>query len=275
VIIGVRFAMKKFAIPASALLLAAFSGLAGNAQAQKWADLTMTVVLDGDAPAPKLLDMSADPKCGNVKVPSDEFIVDPKSKGIANVLFMINTRSQELDKSMIHPDLQSVPKSKPVLDNNKCKFVPHILAVRAGQTINVTNTDEAGHNAKFNFFANQEVNPMIPAGGSKEIPTEVEEKSPTKVDCNIHPWMNAYVVVTKHPYVGISDAQGKIKIEKLPAGVPLEFRIWHEIQDKSIEEVVFNGSKDTWKKGYVTLTLKEGVNDFGKLLIKPNRFKTK
>ena len=73
--------------------------------------------------------------------------------------------------------------------------------------------------------------------------------------------------------VVISDEAGKIKIEKLPAGVALDFKIWHETQDKSIEEISLGGKKETWKKGLVQLTLKEGVNDLGVLLIKPDRFK--
>jgi plastocyanin len=267
--------MKKFVIPAFALCSLAFSGLAGTAHAQKWADLTMTVLLDGTVPTVPMLDTSRDPKCGVGKVGSDELLVDPKTKAIANIVFMIDTKKTKLEKGQIHPDLQAVPATKPILDNVKCMFVPHVLAMRAGQTITVKNSDETAHNAKFNFFDNAEQNPMIQVGGSKDIETKVEEKAPTKVDCNIHPWMNAFVIVTSHPYVGISDSAGKIKIEKLPAGVELDFRIWHESQDKSIEEVNLGGKTDTWKKGSVKLTLKEGANDLGTLLIKPNRFKAK
>ena len=69
--------------------------------------------------------------------------------------------------------------------------------------------------------------------------------------------------------------RGQIKIEKLPAGIPLDFKLWHETQDKSIEEVSIGGKKETWKKGSVVLTLKEGANDLGALLLKPERFKSK
>jgi plastocyanin len=267
--------MKKFTVYA----FAAFSGIsffaADSVHAQKWADLTMTVLLDGQAPEPKVLEMKADPKCGTDKQYSDDLVVDPKTKAIANIVFMIDTKKTKLEPSQIHPDLKNVPSTKPILDNVKCKFSPHLLAVRAGQTITVKNSDDASHNAKFSFFENTEVNPMIQSGSSKDVETTKEEKAPTKVDCNIHPWMNAYVIVTNHPYVGISGTDGKIKIEKLPAGVEIDFKLWHESQDKSIEEVSIGGKKETWKKGSVKLTLKEGANDLGTLLIKPDRFKSK
>ena len=248
-------------------------GLVKNSHAQKWADLTLTVILDGNPPAQKPLDMSKDPLCGDQKTYSDELIIDPKTKAIANIVFTIDTKKTKLEKGQLHPDLQNVPTTKPVLDNVKCRFEPHVLSMRAGQTLNVKNSDQAAHNARFSFFDNEEVNPMIPAGASKDVYTTKEEKAPTPIDCNIHSWMKAYVIVTNHPYVGISDAAGKIKIEKLPAGIPLDFRIWHESQDKSIEEVNLAGKQDTWKKGSVSLTLKEGANDLGTLLIKPDRFK--
>ncbi|HUP78555.1 MAG TPA: hypothetical protein VM260_08295, partial [Pirellula sp.] len=71
------------------------------------------------------------------------------------------------------------------------------------------------------------------------------------------------------------DAAGKIRIEKLPAGIELEFKLWHESQDKSLEEVSLGGKKEKWTKGNVKLTLNEGANDLGTLLIKPERFRRK
>ena len=267
--------MKKTACLFAASLVAVGFGFSNAAHAQKWADLTMTVVLDGDVPAPKEVKVNADAVCMQNKVMSEDLVVDPKTKGIANLVFMIDSKKTKLDTKQLHPDLQKVPDAKPELDNMKCAFVPHVMAIRAGQTLLVKNSDQTGHNAKFSFFKNEEVNPMIPVGGSKEVVTKVEEPGATKVECSIHPWMSGYVFVTSHPYVGISDATGKLKIEKLPAGVELDFKIWHESQDKSIEEVTLGGKKEKWAKGSVKLTLKEGSNDLGTLLIKPERFKSK
>lgn len=267
--------MKKFLF-ATLLSIPASCGLmTGSASAQKWADLTMTVVLDGAVPERKVIDMTADPKCINKEPLSDDIIIDPKTKAISNIVFMIDTKKTKIDKKQIHPDLQNVPEGQPVLDNVMCKFVPHVMAVRAGQKIEVKNSDEAGHNAKFGFFTNKEVNPMIAAGKSVMVTTTDEEKAATKVECSIHTWMNAYVFVLNHPYIGISGSDGVIKIEKLPAGVELDFKIWHESQNKSIEEVNLGGKAATWSKGTVKLTLKEGANDMGTLLLKPDRFKAK
>ncbi len=267
--------MKKFVLVAVASFASLSFGLADTAQAQKWADLTMTVLLDGEIPKPKEIDAKADPFCMKLKIMSEDLVVDPATKAIANIVFMIDSKKTKLETKQLHPDLQKLPSGMPVMDNLKCAFVPHVMAIRAGQKLLMKNSDETGHNSKFSFFKNEEVNPMIPVGGSKEIVTTVEEPGPTKVECSIHPWMSGYVIVAGHPYVGISDSAGKIKIEKLPAGIELDFKLWHESQDKSIEEVSLGGKKDKWTKGSVKLTLKEGANDLGTLLIKPDRFKSK
>ena len=266
--------MKKSVITLVASIVAIGFGFSNPLHAQKWADLTMTVILDGEIPKPKPV-QGAIGGCMQFNVMSEDMVVDPATKGIANLVFMIDPKKTKLEEKQLHPELQKLPAGKPVMDNTKCAFVPHIMAIRAGQILSVTNSDSEGHNAKFNFFKNDEVNPMIPAGGQKDIVTKVEEPGPAKVECSIHPFMVGWVIVANHPYVGISDAKGKIKIEKLPAGVPLDFKLWHESQDKSIEEVSIGGVKETWKKGSVALTLTEGVNDLGVLLIKPERFKSK
>ena len=249
-------------------------GTSNSAFAQKWADLTMTFVLDGEIPAKKAIVVPAG-ICRLAKIESEELLVDPETKGIANMVFMIDSKSTKLDPSQLHPDLQNPPNEKPFLECKDCAFVPHVMAIRAGQTLLLENSDPTGHNAKFSFFKNQAANPMIPVGMKREVVTLVEEPHATIVECSIHPWMTGFLIVAAHPYVGISDTEGKIKIEKLPAGTPFTFKLWHESQNKSIEELSVRGKKETWEKGRVELTLKEGANDFGIVLIKSDRFKSK
>ncbi len=265
--------MKYHCLEIVAFLLLSF-GITNATFAQKWADLTMSFVLDGEIPAKQAIVVPGG-ICGLAKIESEDLVVDPTTNGIANMVFMIDSKRTKLENAQLHPDLQNLPIEKPVLDCKECAFVPHVMAIRAGQTLLLKNSDPTGHNPNFSFFKNQAANPMIPVGVGREILTKVEESGATKVECSIHPWMSGYLIVAGHPYVGISDAEGKIKIEKLPAGIPLNFRIWHESQDKSIDELSVDGKKETWKKGSVELTLMEGVNDLGTVLIKPARFKSK
>jgi plastocyanin len=253
----------------AALVASFFSSLAS---AQEWADVTIKFVLDGAAPSLPDLNGGADPFCAKQKIPNERLLVNKDNQGIANMVFMIDAKITKLSSEQIHPTLREVPDTKPVLDNVKCQFIPHVFHVRAGQTIEVKNSDSTGHNAKFVFFNNEEWNQVIPTNGSKTITVKKAESGPSKVECNIHPWMNAYHVVTDHPYVGISDANGVVKIEKLPAGTELTFKMWHESQNK-FDEVSVNGKSDSWKKGNVKFTLKAGANDLGTVSLKPDKFK--
>ena len=242
------------------------------ARAQDWADVTVKFVLDGAIPALPAVNAQADAFCAKQAIPNERLVVDKDSKGIANMVFMIDSKQTKLANDKIHPDLRDVPAAKPVLDNVNCQFIPHIVHIRAGQTIDVKNSDTTGHNAKFVFFNNDEWNQVIPNGGVKSLQIKKSESGPSKVECNIHPWMTAYHVVTDHPYVGISNNAGVVKIEKLPAGTELTFKLWHESQNK-FDEVSVNGKAESWKKGNVKLTLKPGANDLGTVTLKPDKFK--
>jgi len=242
------------------------------AQAQDWADVTIKFVLDGAAPAGTPVNAGADAFCAKQQIPAERLVVDAGSKGIANMVFMIDGKQTKLSAEQIHPSMREVPAAKPVLDNVNCRFVPHILPIRAGQTVEVKNSDSTSHNAKFVFFNNDEWNQVVPTGGSKTLQIKKAESGPSKVECNIHPWMTAYHVVTDHPYVAVSNEKGEIKIEKLPAGVELTFKLWHEAQNK-FDEVTVNGKAESWKKGNVKFTLKPGANDLGVVALKPDKFK--
>ena len=259
--------MKNFIAVFLWALIVASHSLSEVVRAQTWANLSVTVVLNGEIPPPKPMQIIM-----GQAIIFEDLVVDPATKGIANFVFMIDSKRTKLETKQLHPDLQEIPKKMPFLDIVNDAFVPHVMGIRAGQTIIVNNF---GHNPRFNFFKNNAGGPMIQAGGRLGVATSVEEPGPTKVECASHPWMSGYVIFAGHPYVGVSDATGKIKIEKIPAGLELDFKVWHESQDKSIEEVTFMEKKETWKKGCVKLTLKEGDNDLGLLLIKPDRFKHK
>ncbi len=241
--------------------------------AQEWADLKMTFVYDGKAPAPKKIDASKDPFClenGNM-ITSESLVVNSSNGGIRYIALSLDVK--DASKLKIHPDLAKAPETKPLLDNVKCVFIPHVLVMRSGQTLEVKNSDKTGHNANFGFFKNEAQNVTVPSGGSKDLKIAKEETAPTPVECNIHPWMKGYIIVKDHPYVGVSDENGVLEIKGLPAGEELKFRVWHESQNKSISEVNINGKAEKWDRGYVTLKLKPGVNDMGTVKLAPERFK--
>ncbi len=230
------------------------------------ATLKLKFILDGDVPKREEVDGSRDPFCADLEILSEKMVVS-KAGEIQNVVLYLDTRKTKVDLPNI-----PVPDVKPVLDNKGCVFVPHVFAVRAGQTVIVKNSDEAGHNANFNFFNNPSKNFLVPAGGSKELEIKQSEPTAIPVDCNIHPWMKSHIIVMDHPFVGISNEKGELEIKDLPVG-EVAFKIWHENSDRSLEKGELNGKSEKWSRGVMKVELKPGMNDLGTIKFKADSFK--
>ncbi len=241
-----------------------------------WADLQLTFVYDASEHPPR---KRIAPLDGENCIPeslmplSEALIVEPATMGIENMVMYLDPKNAGITKNDIHPDLRR-PSSEPsVLDARGCAFEPHVFISRVGQTLKLMNSDQFGHNPNFNFFANDLETRMHPPGHTVELGFSKSEKAPSPIHCNIHPWMNAYILVFDHPYSGISDHHGVLRIERLPAGKPITFKVWHESMEKSIDRVLFHGQPTLWPKGTFQWTLQPGMNDLGVVKIKPEMFK--
>lgn len=236
------------------------------AQAKKWGTLKAKFVVEGKLPDPTKVNAAADPICAALPIMTENLIVS-KDGAVKNIALFMDKKSKTKD---IHPSLEKPATAPLVLDNKNCVFVPHVLFVRPGETVKVTNSDTTGHNANFNFFNNQAVNFLVPAGGSKDLKIETEEPAPIPVECNVHPWMKAHLIVQEHPAIGISGEDGVLEIANLPVG-PVTLRAWHEVG--KLDEVTMGGKKVKWARGRMDIEIKEGMNDLGTITIAADKFK--
>ncbi|MEM6473162.1 MAG: methylamine utilization protein [Planctomycetota bacterium] len=193
--------------------------------------------------------------CGKFQIPDETLLVDQESKGIKNVIVYVYTgrRGTELPKMELKAETH-------VLANQECRFEPHVLIAKVGDTIKVTNPDKVAHNANFNFFENKSQNPTVPANGSVEIELTDPEPAPIPVVCNIHSWMKAQVVVLDHPFAAVSDEKGVIEISGLPTGEVI-FRANHE--SGKLSDVILNGEDESWRGSKFEMDIKPGMNDLG------------
>ena len=185
-----------------------------------WGTLTGRFVFSGSPSEAKALIVDKDTEvCSKdgVKLLDRSLLVDPSSKGLANVVVFVRKSSRVKE---------AVPPEKPIVfDQKQCEFITPVFAARVGQSIDVHNSDPVGHNTN---IAGTSFNQLIPAGDGTLFKPDAETGMPTMVTCNIHPWMKAYVVFRKDGYVGVSAADGSFTIPDLPAGEVLEFQVWHE-----------------------------------------------
>lgn len=229
-----------------------------------YGSLSGQIFVEGKVPAPEKLDVNKDAAVcsadGNVIV--DQSLLVGANNELSGVFIMLQKGKQDLK---IHPDLAAAPSDEPVLDNNKCVFVPATLAVRTGQSVKLKNSDAAGHNCNVVSF-NSPLNVNVPPNSELPVKFEKADKIPAVVKCDIHPWMVAHMLIRDDPYFAVSDAEGKFSIEKIPAG-KWTFQFWHS-RSGYMKDLQQGGKEIASKRGEVEFEIKDGeILDLGKLLI--------
>ena len=108
------------------------------------------------------------------------------------------------------------PAATVVLDQRNLTFLPHVLAVRVGTTVEFPNNDKVFHNV-FSFRDGKKFDlGMYPKGMSKRI--VFDRPGLSRLFCNIHPNMAAYVMAVDTPYFAVSNERGTFSIAGVPPG---------------------------------------------------------
>ena len=107
-----------------------------------------------------------------------------------------------------------------VIDQQDHTFVPHLVAVRRGQAVIFTNSDPANHNVRASSPSpTNQFNVFTGAGGRYEHRFAPDAQGrPVRLDCDIHPWMRAWIYVFDHPHFAVSDARGRFRIASVSPG---------------------------------------------------------
>lgn len=244
--------------PLSIALALAVLGTSSVFAQDKTGDLKITFKLKGDAPELANVAVTTDKQfCGKKDIKDQRLIVNDANKGIKNVVVYIYTGRRGTDLPKQEPKKRTLN-----LANDDCVFEPHVLITQTGDTIQVTNPDEVGHNTNLAFFNNPAQNFTIPAGQSKDVLLKDAEPAVIPVACNIHPWMVGHILVVDHPFAAVSNEDGVIEIKGIPVGKDVVFRAWHEVGTFK-NEILIEGKKDEWKSNKFEMDIKEGMNDMG------------
>ncbi len=122
-----------------------------------------------------------------------------------------------------------------ILDQIKCRFAPHVVAVQVGQPLDVKNSDQTIHNVHMVTEKNPPVNIGMQRPETRRFSMTEAEIFPVK--CDVHPWMKAYIAVFNHPCFAVSAADGTFEIKKAPAGKSI-LSAWHEKFGEIEQEIV-------------------------------------
>jgi hypothetical protein len=185
------------------------------------ASITGKVTYEGDVPKLKPVAMGADPDCAakHSGPVASEVLVLGDDGSLANVYVRV--------KDGLPDGTWPAPAEPVVLDQHGCRYVPHVLGVMVDQPFKILNSDGLLHNVHALPKINKQFNMAMPASRTEAIETFNRVEDIFTIKCDVHPWMQAYVAVSAHPFFAVTDTSGRFRIEELPAGT-YEIEAWHE-----------------------------------------------
>ena len=188
-------------------------GIFAVLQPARAGDITGTITLKGTPPAEKeLTPIKDDPTCSAMypgALPKTKFYVVGTGGELADVVVSLKGISGKSTGASAPPV---------VMDQKGCLYLPQILAVQTGQKVTVKNSDPCVHNVHTKPAVNGESNQVQMPGGADLTFTFDKPEPFLKFQCDVHPWMFAWVSVFDHPYFAISGADGKFTIKNVPPG---------------------------------------------------------
>jgi len=173
------------------------------------------VKVQGTVPPPKILEVTKDKEvCGQHELKDEELLVS-SGGGLQNAVVSIVNITKG----------KAFAPGEATLDQQGCKYVPHVLLFPAGSTVKINNDDGILHNIHTYSTKNPPINRAQPKF-KKTIEEKFAEPEVIKVTCDAHGWMQGWFVSQDNPYFVITDADGNFKLTDVPAG-DYEVKVWH------------------------------------------------
>jgi plastocyanin len=190
-----------------------------------------TVKFKGTAPAPKKLDVSKDKEvCGKSPKVDQSLVVN--NGNLANAVVTITDIKTG----------KKIDAKKVTLDQKGCEYQPHVLAFPVGTTVEILNPDGILHNVHSYSKVNSPFN-MAQPKFKKTLDVKIDKPEAIEVKCDVHGWMQGWLVATESPYVAVTDNSGNFKLTDVPPG-SYTVELWHEKLGKNTQKVTVKAKED-------------------------------
>jgi plastocyanin len=184
--------------------------------------ITGKIKFTGTAPRNPAIDMSEEAVCKAkyTTAPTEESVVSGPANALANVFVYVSA-------GVPAGQTFTAPATPVVLDQDGCRYRPHVLGIMVGQTLEIRNSDPVLHNIKAVAKKNRPFNVSQPNAGMKTTRTFAQPEVMVSLECNVHGWMKAYAGVRPNPFFAVSGPDGSFSIKDLPPGT-YTIEAWHE-----------------------------------------------
>jgi hypothetical protein len=224
---GIAFVLMTFLFTPAAVAQA-YEGIV----VLKGGELAGSIKTKGAAPENDIHKVIHNPEYCGASISEDTYLVNPENNGLQNAVISLEgiTRGKKHEPATL------------VLENFKCRFVPHVLAGMAGDSYEIRNGDPVLHNTHLRFEGTTILNVAMPEHG-KNIKKPLTQPGMIAAKCDAHPFMNGALWVFDHPYFAVTDKNGEFQISDIPPGT-YKVKIWHEgVSIKEKEVTIAPGGK--------------------------------
>ena len=200
-------------------------------------NVTGSVVVEGALPKNVAIKMNADPNCLTAAPGTqlqETYLVGGDGKSLGNVFVYV--------KDGLGNFVFDQPTDVVKIDQQGCRYHPHVFGARVGQTLEISNSDATLHNIHAMPKDNSEFNTAQPLKDMKTTHKFDKKEVMVPFKCEVHGWMNAYAGVLDHPYYAVTPDTGKFELKGLPPGT-YTVEAWHEKLGTQTQSVTIAASE--------------------------------
>ncbi|KAB2831970.1 MAG: hypothetical protein F9K48_11350 [Candidatus Brocadia sp.] len=168
------------------------------------------------------------------KLNSEKLVFSKVNNGLKNAVVSL--------KDIIQGKKKVIPAIRPIIDQQNNYFIPHVIAIVSGTTVDFLNGDEQMHNIHTRSTRNQPFN--LGTTYKQRISKKFDYPEIIKLTCDLHKNAYAWIVVLDHPYFDATDRNGYFEICDIPPGT-YTFQVWHEELGNLEKEVTVHPKETT------------------------------
>lgn len=139
----------------------------------------------------------------------------------------VSTKGGVADAVIFIKGVKSEFQSDPLtIDQKNKEYVPRVSVTMKGNSVIYVNSDALLHNVHIIKEKNTLEN-FVMVQGNKNITKKLNDTGVIDINCDVHPDMRGYIVVTENPYYAITNTAGLFRIKDIPEGI-YKISIWQE-----------------------------------------------
>lgn len=185
-------------------------------------------------------------------IKGDTFCEQKLPNGLANERFILNDDGKTLRNVFVRiksgiKKRYTAPGEAVRIEQVNCQYVPHVVGVMVGQTLEFHNSDPILHNVHGVPRVRKDFNISQSGVRTDSISFSKPEPGMVKVICDVHGWMSSYIGVMTHPFFQVTGPDGSFELKDVPEGKYL-LEAWSEAfpnKEPLTERVTVEAGKPT------------------------------